>query len=100
MIRIERQCATAAHWTEGQYRQAVQGEGVGRLVLVAELSTASASRSGSAGDVVGFLVAGALYYPLRRLAAHPSQSSDARPDATDTSDPDEAGIEAAAPMVT
>jgi [ribosomal protein S18]-alanine N-acetyltransferase len=57
MIRIERQCATAAHWTEGQYRQAVQGEGVGRLVLVAESSTALASRSSAGGDVVGFLVA-------------------------------------------
>ena len=40
IMRLEQQSATAGHWTEHQYRQAVQNEGVTRLVLVAEDSEA------------------------------------------------------------
>jgi len=54
---LERQCATAAHWTEQQYRQAFQREGVERLVLVAEAAPPQASDSDTRGDLVGFLVA-------------------------------------------
>jgi ribosomal-protein-alanine N-acetyltransferase len=62
MLGLEQQCATAAHWTEEQYRQAFQPEGVGRLVLVAESSVPLASHLDVVGEVVGFLVA-------RQLAA-------------------------------
>jgi ribosomal-protein-alanine N-acetyltransferase len=57
LMDLERQCATAAHWTEQQYRQAFQREGVERLVLVAEASPLKASDSDTRGDIVGFLVA-------------------------------------------
>ena len=57
IIRLERQCASAAHWTEEQYRQAFQPEGVKRLVLIAESSVPLRSHSDPAGEVVGFLVA-------------------------------------------
>jgi ribosomal-protein-alanine N-acetyltransferase len=52
LITLERQCASAAHWTEEQYRQAFQSQEVGveRLVLVSECSDA-------AREVDGFLVA-------------------------------------------
>lgn len=36
IIKLERQSATAGHWTEEQYRQAFEREGARRLVLVAE----------------------------------------------------------------
>jgi ribosomal-protein-alanine N-acetyltransferase len=54
---LERQCATAAHWTEAQYRQAFQGERMERLVLVAEGSEPIASGPDAGGGVLGFLVA-------------------------------------------
>jgi ribosomal-protein-alanine N-acetyltransferase len=57
LMNLERQCATAAHWTEQQYRQAFQSESVERLVLVAEASPPEASDSDKPGDLVGFLVA-------------------------------------------
>ena len=57
MLMLERQCVTAAHWTEEQYQQAFQPEGVGRLVLVAESPLPLASRPGVVADVAGFLVA-------------------------------------------
>ena len=34
IMKLERQSATAGHWTEEQYRQAFQREGAERLVLV------------------------------------------------------------------
>lgn len=40
IMRLEQQSATAGHWAEQQYRQAVQNEGVTRLVLIAEDSEA------------------------------------------------------------
>lgn len=57
MLRLEQQCATAAHWTEVQYRQAFQPESAARLVLVAESPVPPASHPDAGGDVVGFLVA-------------------------------------------
>ncbi len=53
MLRIEQRCASAAHWTEAQYRQAFQPESAGRLVLVVESAVPPASRPA----IVGFLVA-------------------------------------------
>ena len=47
MMRLDRQSPAAAHWTDEQYRQAFQGEGPDRLLLVAESSL----------DILGFLVA-------------------------------------------
>jgi ribosomal-protein-alanine acetyltransferase len=56
-MSLERQCATAAHWTEPQYRRAFQGAGMERLVLVAEASEPIASGPEAGGGVLGFLVA-------------------------------------------
>ena len=57
IISLEQRCATAAHWTEQQYRQVFQPEGVGRLVLVAESSAHLASRPDAGSELNGFLVA-------------------------------------------
>ena len=48
IMELERSCSTAAHWTERQYRLAVEGGDVERSVLVAE----DDSRA-----IAGFLVA-------------------------------------------
>jgi ribosomal-protein-alanine N-acetyltransferase len=57
---MERDCPSAAHWTEQQYRQALEDGGAERLVLVADpplhpLSDSAIPNSGS--SVLGFLVA-------------------------------------------
>lgn len=61
ILKLERESATAGHWTEGQYRQALQSEGPTRLVLVAEDSQPGAASSGFAPTAapapLGFLVA-------------------------------------------
>jgi ribosomal-protein-alanine N-acetyltransferase len=57
MMELDQQCATAAHWTEAQYRQAFQPESAARLVLVVESHEPPASHPDAGGDVVGFLVA-------------------------------------------
>ena len=61
IISLERQSATAGHWTEEQYHQAFQREAVGRLVLVADDSPPMVSgiRTGPAAgsQILGFLVA-------------------------------------------
>jgi ribosomal-protein-alanine N-acetyltransferase len=61
IMSLERECAIAAHWTEQQYRQALQSEGPERLLLVAEASPLVVSgpetRTGAGSDVLGFLVA-------------------------------------------
>jgi [ribosomal protein S18]-alanine N-acetyltransferase len=58
ILDLERQSATAGHWTEEQYRQAFH-EGTGRVVLVAEDFPASAQETRNPGDtsILGFLVA-------------------------------------------
>jgi ribosomal-protein-alanine N-acetyltransferase len=61
IMSLERRCATAAHWTEEQYHQAFQGEGVRRIVLVAEGSLLIApgleTNSSKPPGLLGFLVA-------------------------------------------
>ena len=63
MMRLERQCSSAAHWAEQQYQQLfVRGvQNVERFVLVVEESVPSALVPGESGDsasgIVGFLVA-------------------------------------------
>jgi [ribosomal protein S18]-alanine N-acetyltransferase len=60
VVTVEHRCATAAHWTELQYRQALQGEGPERLFVVAEdslLIPATESGDGPSSGVVGFLIA-------------------------------------------
>jgi ribosomal-protein-alanine N-acetyltransferase len=61
ILDLERQSATAGHWTEEQYRRAFRQEGGERLVLLAEDSppTASAQETRSLADtrIFGFLVA-------------------------------------------
>jgi [ribosomal protein S18]-alanine N-acetyltransferase len=56
MMSLERQSATAGHWTEQQYRAAFSPVGAGRLVLVVEDSLASDPKTCS-DRVLGFLVA-------------------------------------------
>jgi ribosomal-protein-alanine N-acetyltransferase len=54
IMSLERQSATAGHWTVEQYRQLFQSERPARLLLVAE-----AARAGEAAsyDILGFLIA-------------------------------------------
>ena len=58
-MTLEHQCATASHWTELQYRQALQVEGPERLFVVAALPKSSGpeTNAGAGSDVLGFLVA-------------------------------------------
>ena len=58
-MTLEQQCATASHWTELQYRQALQVEGPERLFVVAALPKSSGpeTNAGAGSDVLGFLVA-------------------------------------------
>jgi ribosomal-protein-alanine N-acetyltransferase len=61
ILSLEQQSATAGHWTEEQYRQAMAPGGPERLVLVAEESLSGEARPDGGQDsdfaVVGFLVA-------------------------------------------
>lgn len=74
LMSLERQCATAAHWTEPQYREAFQRERMERLVLVAEASEPIASRPDAGGGVLGFLVARHLApeWELENIVVAPS----------------------------
>lgn len=58
--RLERQSATAAHWTDGQYRQLFQSESSPRLLLVAQAapprSTGLKSGADAGSGIVGFLI--------------------------------------------
>ena len=56
MMLLERQSATAGHWTEDQYRQALESESTKRLVLVIE-SSPTTPPSDAATSILGFLVA-------------------------------------------
>jgi ribosomal-protein-alanine N-acetyltransferase len=53
MMRLERQSSTAGHWTEDQYRQALQPESTRRLVLVIDEPSAPEVPTG----ILAFLVA-------------------------------------------
>jgi len=62
MIELERACPTAAHWSEGQYQQAVgpRSDDPQRLALVAEASSGVRvvdENPDSSPCIVGFLVA-------------------------------------------
>ncbi|MFZ0861417.1 MAG: ribosomal protein S18-alanine N-acetyltransferase [Candidatus Sulfotelmatobacter sp.] len=78
IMRLERQCATAAHWTEEQYLQAFQPEGPPRLVLLAEASPPRASHLKSGTDagssILGFLIAHHLVpeWELENVAVAPT----------------------------
>ena len=58
---LERQSATAGHWTEAQYCQAFHREGIRRLVVVAEdsppVTSAHETRNHADTGLLGFLVA-------------------------------------------
>jgi [ribosomal protein S18]-alanine N-acetyltransferase len=56
-MRLEVQSATAAHWTEDQYRQALQREGPEPLLLVAEASPSNQTGRDVNTGILGFLVA-------------------------------------------
>jgi ribosomal-protein-alanine N-acetyltransferase len=59
IIRLERQSATAGHWTDEQYFQLFQSERPVRLLLVAEAEPPKTSGFKSEGisGILGFLVA-------------------------------------------
>jgi ribosomal-protein-alanine N-acetyltransferase len=61
ILDLERQSATAGHWTEDQYLQAFRQEGGGRLVLLTEdfppTASAEETRNRSETSISGFLVA-------------------------------------------
>ena len=61
IVSLDRDCPSAAHWTEQQYRQALGNGGAKRLVLVAETLFDSApdrvTTPGAAPNILGFLVA-------------------------------------------
>ena len=66
ILGLERQSATAGHWSEQQYRQAFQPESLARLLLVAaaEASSAEELAPGAPGlssvkgsGIMGFLIA-------------------------------------------
>jgi ribosomal-protein-alanine acetyltransferase len=61
MIELERACPTAAHWSQGQYQQAVgpRSDDPQRLVLVAEAGSRvpAGETPDSSPCIVGFLVA-------------------------------------------
>jgi [ribosomal protein S18]-alanine N-acetyltransferase len=60
LVALERASSTAPHWTEAQYRRAIQpgGGDPERLVLVAEGPSPAASEElQSASGILGFLVA-------------------------------------------
>ncbi|MGA1987129.1 MAG: ribosomal protein S18-alanine N-acetyltransferase [Candidatus Sulfotelmatobacter sp.] len=77
MTAMERSCASAAHWTPGQYLDALDSSGVERLVLVAEAPVHSASNEAArsdAGGLQGFLVARhvAAEWELENIVVAPS----------------------------
>jgi [ribosomal protein S18]-alanine N-acetyltransferase len=61
MLSLERQCPTAAHWTEQQYRELFAGaeSHVRRLALVAEsaLEPGSDTQTSGTSPFLGFLIA-------------------------------------------
>jgi len=59
IMTLERQSATAGHWTEAQYRQVFRPKSTARIVLVSEAAPPSASglKSDAGSAILGFLVA-------------------------------------------
>src|ERR1700687_1300596 len=57
-MSLERQSATAGHWTEQQYHQTFASAGPPRLLLVVEASSSPGPKSGAEGpSILGFLIA-------------------------------------------
>lgn len=57
MLRLDRQSSTAAHWTEGQYRQALQSQSTKRLVLVIDEPSPPEAPGEAPTGILAFLVA-------------------------------------------
>ncbi len=58
ILNLERQCATAGHWTEAQYRRAFEPGSPRRLALVVEAEPPSPAQSNSEfHTILGFLIA-------------------------------------------
>ena len=57
IMSLERQSATAGHWTDQQYRQVFQPESPPRLVLVAETEPPRGLKADAASGILGFLIA-------------------------------------------
>lgn len=55
LMNLERQCATAAHWTEQQYQHLFPTDE--RLLLVAEASPLISSGPDASAGILGFLIA-------------------------------------------
>jgi ribosomal-protein-alanine N-acetyltransferase len=78
ILDLERQSATAGHWTEEQYRQAFRQEGGERLVLLAEdfppTSSARETRTRADTSISGFLAAQHLApeWELENIVVAPS----------------------------
>jgi [ribosomal protein S18]-alanine N-acetyltransferase len=78
IMNLEQQSATAGHWTEEQYRQALAREGPERLVLVAEdfplLASAPQTSTHAETSPLGFLVAQHLppEWELENIAVSPT----------------------------
>jgi ribosomal-protein-alanine N-acetyltransferase len=56
ILNLERQCATAGHWTEAQYRRAFQPGSLPRLALVVQAESPSPTGAESP-RIFGFLIA-------------------------------------------
>jgi [ribosomal protein S18]-alanine N-acetyltransferase len=58
-MRLERESATAGHWTEKQYRDVFQSKTPARIVLVAQAAppTVKGLESDKASGILGFLIA-------------------------------------------
>jgi [ribosomal protein S18]-alanine N-acetyltransferase len=77
IIRLERTCTSAAHWTEQQYRQTFDSGGAKRLVLIADPplhSVPDGAIPGAGPNILGFLVALhlAAEWELENLVVAPS----------------------------
>ena len=76
IVELERDCPTAAHWTEQQYRQAVEldRDDAQRLVLVAEVASPDRPARDLRSSLAGFLVARhiGVEWELENLVVAPS----------------------------
>src|SRR5947209_8061042 len=57
ILKLERACSTAAHWTEQQYQEGLSASGARRLVLVAETNSNHEPAAGAPISLLGFIVA-------------------------------------------
>lgn len=57
IMSLERQSATAGHWTKEQYRLAFQTESLKRLLLIAETSSPGPKSGAEGPRLLGFLIA-------------------------------------------